>query len=102
MSRYAESPLMEVSEGHDIPFGWQWLVLITEQPPLLGGGQWAKEATTNEALQAMRGDAGSTPRLHRNDWEGGGCEFDGGCDVDATLTAAAMRVREALVIGGGG
>ena len=41
---------MEVSEGHDIPFGWQWLILVTGQPPLLGGGQRAKEATTNEAL----------------------------------------------------
>ena len=64
MSRYNESPLMEVSEGHDIPFERQWLVLITGQPPLLGDDQQAKEATANEALQALRGDAGSAPRLH--------------------------------------
>ena len=63
-SRYGESPLMEVSEGHDIPFGWQQLVLVTRQPPLLGGGQRVKEATTNEALQALSGDARSAPRLH--------------------------------------
>ena len=55
---------MEVSEGHDIPFGLQRLILITGQSPLLGGGQWAKEAMANEALQALRGDAGSTPWLH--------------------------------------
>ena len=41
---------MEVSEGHDIPFGRQQLILIIGQPPLLGGGQRAKEATVNEAL----------------------------------------------------
>ena len=45
-----KSPLVEVSEGHDIPFEQRWLVFITGQLPLLGGGQWAKEATTNEAL----------------------------------------------------
>jgi len=50
MSRYGESPLMEESKGHDIPFGRRWLVLITRQPPLLGDGQWAKEAMANEAL----------------------------------------------------
>ena len=30
-----ESLLVEVSEGHDIPFGWRRHVLITGQPPLL-------------------------------------------------------------------
>ena len=64
MSRYGESPLMEESKGHDISFGRRWLVLITGQPPLLDDGQRAKEATVNEALQALRGDAGSAPRLH--------------------------------------
>jgi len=64
VSRYGESPLMEVTEGHNIPFGRQRLVLITGKPPLLGGGQRTKEATANEALQALRGDAGFAPRLH--------------------------------------
>ena len=63
VSMYGESPLMGVSKGHDIPFGRQRLVLIIGQPPLLGGGQRAKEATTNEALQALRGDVGSAPWL---------------------------------------
>ena len=45
-----ESPLVEVSEGHHVAFGRQWLILITVQPPLLGGGQRAKEATANESL----------------------------------------------------
>ena len=64
MGRYGESPLMEVSEGHDIPFGQRRLVLIIGQSPLLGGGQRAKEAMAKEALQALRGDAGSAPWLH--------------------------------------
>ena len=33
---------------------------------------------------------------------GGGYELDGGCDADASLTAATMRVREAQAIGCGG
>ena len=50
VSRYGESPLVEVSKGHDIPFGQQRHILIAGQPPLLGGGQRGKEATANEAL----------------------------------------------------
>ena len=34
--------------------------------------------------------------------KGGGCKLDGGCDADASLTAIAVLVWEALVIGGGG
>ena len=64
VSRYRESPLMEVSKGHNIPFWRQRLVLITRQPPLLSDSQRAKEAMVNEALQALRGDAGSAPRLY--------------------------------------
>jgi len=64
MSRYDESPLVEESKGHDIPFRWRWLVLITRQPPLLDGGQRAKEATADETLQALRGNVGSAPWLH--------------------------------------
>ena len=64
VGRYGESPLVEVSEGHDIPFGRRWLILIARQPPLLGGGQWVKEATANEALQVLRGNVGSAPWLH--------------------------------------
>jgi len=33
---------------------------------------------------------------------GGGCELDDGCDMDASLTVAVMRVRKAQAIGGGG
>ena len=55
---------MEVSEGHDIPFGQQRLILITGQPPLLGGGPCAEKTTADEALQALEGDIGSTPWLH--------------------------------------
>ena len=32
----------------------------------------------------------------------GGCELNGGYDVDTSLMAAAMRVWEAQAIGGGG
>jgi len=64
MSRYGESPLMEESKGHDISFGRRWLVLITRQSPLLNDVQRAKEATANEALQALRGDVRSAPWLH--------------------------------------
>ena len=64
VGRYGESPLMEVSKGHDIPFGWRQLVLIIGQPPLLGGDQRAKEATANEALQALNGYVRSAPWLH--------------------------------------
>ena len=56
----------------------------------------------DEALQALRGDVGSTPQLHLNDGEGGGCELDGGCGVDASLTTAAMRVQEVQAISDGG
>ena len=34
--------------------------------------------------------------------KGGGCKLDDGCDADASLMAAVVLVREALVIGGGG
>ena len=59
-----KSPLVKASEGHHVAFGRRWLVLITGQLPLLGGGLRAKEATANKALQALRGDVGSTPRPH--------------------------------------
>jgi len=45
-----ESPLVKASKGHHVAFGKRRLILIARQPPLLGGGQWAKEATVNEAL----------------------------------------------------
>ena len=91
MSRYGESPLMKVSEGHNIPLGWQRPVLITGQPPLLGDSQRAKEAMVNEALQTLRGDVGSAPCLHGTIRRG----------VDASFMAAVMRVRKAQAIGGG-
>ena len=50
MSRYSESPLVEVSKGHDISFGQRRLILITGQPPLHDGSQRAKEAMVDEAL----------------------------------------------------
>ena len=59
-----EPPLMKASEGHHIAFGRRWLILIVGQPPLLYGGQRAKEATANEALQVLKGDVGSAPWLH--------------------------------------
>jgi len=59
-----ESPLVEVSEGHNVAFGWRRRVFIARQPPLLGGSPRAKKATVNEALQALEGDIGSTPLLH--------------------------------------
>ena len=58
-----ESPLVEVSEGYDIPVERRQRILIARQPPLLGGGPRAKEATANEALQALKGDIGSAPWL---------------------------------------
>ena len=59
-----ESPLVEVSEGHNVAFGWRRHVLIARQPPLLAGGPHAKKAAANEALQALEGDIKSTPRHH--------------------------------------
>ena len=50
MGGRGESPLVEVGERHDVPFGWLWFLLFTGQPPLLGGGQRAKEASVDEAL----------------------------------------------------
>ena len=50
MGGHGESPLMEVGERHDVPFGRLRLVLFTGQPPLLGGDQRAKEASVDEAL----------------------------------------------------
>ena len=64
MGRNGESPLMEESKGHDISLRWRWLVLVTMQQPLREGGQWVKEAAMDEALQALRGNVGSAPRLH--------------------------------------
>ena len=59
-----ESPLMEVSEGHNVAFGQRQRVLIAGQSLLLSGGPRAKKAMVNKALQALEGDIGSTPRLH--------------------------------------
>ena len=96
MGGHGESPLMEVSKRHDITFRRLRLLLLTRQPPLLGGGQRAKEASADEALQAPSGDVGSVPRVH----------CDGGSSIGkkavASLTAGAVRVREALAIGGEG
>ena len=95
MGGHGESLLVEVSERHDIPFRRLWLVLFTGQPPLLGGSQWAKEASVDKALQALSGDVGFVPRVH----------CDGGSNTGkkaaASLTAGAVRVREAQAIGGG-
>ena len=33
-----ESPLVEVSEGHNVAIERRWRVLIVGQPPLIGGG----------------------------------------------------------------
>jgi len=59
-----ESPLVEVSEGHNIAFGRRRHVLIAGQPPLLSGSPRAKKAVANKALQALEGDIGSAPWLH--------------------------------------
>ena len=59
-----ESPLVEVSEGHNIAFGRRRRVLIAGQLPLLSGGPRAKKATANEALHALKGDIGFAPWLH--------------------------------------
>ena len=58
-----ESPLVEVSEGHNVAFGRRRCVLIIGQLPLLGGSPCAKKAMANEALQALEGDIGSAPWL---------------------------------------
>ena len=50
MGGRGKSSLVEVAERNDVPFGWLWFPLFTEQPPLHGGGQWAKEALVDEAL----------------------------------------------------
>ena len=50
MGGRGESPLVEVGERNDVPFGWLRFPLFTGQPPLHGGGQQAKEASVDEAL----------------------------------------------------
>ena len=45
-----ESPLVEVSKGHNVAFGRRRRILIAKQLPLLGGGPCAKKATVNETL----------------------------------------------------
>ena len=61
VGRGGESPLMEVSEGYDIPIGRRRCILIAGQPPLLGGSPRAKKVVMNEALQALKDDIGSAP-----------------------------------------
>jgi len=88
MGGHGESPLMEVSKRHDVPFR-RLRLLLTEQSPLLGGGQRAKEASADEALQAPSRHVGFVPRVH----------CDGGSSMrkkaTTSLTAGAVRVREA-------
>ena len=94
MGGHSKSPLMEVSKRHDVPFRRLWLLLLTGQPPLLGDGQRAKEASTEEALQAPNGDVGFVPRVH----------CDGGSSTEkkaaANLTVGVVRMQEAQAIGG--
>ena len=89
MGGHGESPLVEVSERHDVPFRRLRLILFTGQPPFLGGGQRVKEASMDEALQALRGEVGFVPRVH----------CDGGSSTGkkavVILMAGAVRVREA-------
>ena len=59
-----ESPLVKVSEGHNVAIGRRRRVLIAGQPPLLSGGPHTKKTTANKALQALEGDIGSAPWLH--------------------------------------
>ena len=96
MGRHGESPLMEVSKRHDVPFERLRLLLLTGQPPLLGSGQRAKEAPVDEALQAPKGDVGFVPRVH----------CDGGSSTEKKAAASSMvavvRAQEARAIGGGG
>ena len=96
MGRHGESPLMEVSERHDVPFGRLWLILFTGQPPLLDGCQWAKEASADEALQVPSGDVGFVPRVH--------CDgrSSTGKKAAASFTAREVWEQEAQAIGGGG
>ena len=77
-----KSPLVKVSEGHNIAIGRRRRILIAKQPPILGGGPRAKKAAANKALQALEGDIGSAPRLH---WVIGvdGCGLNDGCAMGA-------------------
>ena len=95
MGGHGESPLVEVSERHDVPFRRLWLVLFTGQLPLLGGGQ-RTEASADEALQALSGDVGFVPWVH--------CDgrSSTGKKAAASLMAEAVWVQEAQAIGGGG
>jgi len=95
MGEHGKSPLVEVSERHDVPFRRLWLMLFTGQPPLLDGGQRAKEASADEALQAPSGDVGFVPRVH--------CDgrSSTGKKAAASLMAGGVRVREAQAIDGG-
>jgi len=61
MHGYGKSPLMKDGKRHDVPFERRWLTLITGQQPLPDGGQWAEEATVDEALQTPRDNAVSAP-----------------------------------------
>ena len=86
MGGRGESPLVEVGERHDVPFGRLQFLLFTGQPPLLDGGQRAKEASADEALQAPSGDVGFVPWVHCD----GGSSM--GKKAAASLTAGAVRV----------
>ena len=85
MGGHGESPLMEVSKRHDVPFRRLWRLLLTRQSPLLGGSQRAKEASVDEALQVPKGDVGFVPWVH----------CDNGSSTEkkaaASLTTAAAR-----------
>ena len=87
MGGHGESPLMEVSKRHDVPFRRLWLLLLTGQPQLLDGGQWAKEASADEALQAPSGDVGFVPWVHYDGGSSTGkkaaASFDGGSGAGA-------------------
>ena len=50
VDRGGESLLVEVSKGHNVAIGRRQRVLITGQPPLLGGGLRAEETMVDKAL----------------------------------------------------
>ena len=77
-----ESPLVEVTEGHDIAVGWRRRILIAGQLPLLGGGPRTEKTMVDESLQVLEGDIRAAPQIH---WK------MGWVDANSTMAKTWMR-----------
>jgi hypothetical protein len=67
--RYAESPLVEGDEAHDVPRRWGWSDSARGRNPLrsLPASKGAKQTFANQLLQIARRHRGKWPRIARGD-----------------------------------